>query len=91
MFKEIVDDVRRTPDIGPSQKLTMSTLCSGQLKTGVQLVDAKARLYLNVWPLVTFEFNPLPDDKILDWSKFKQIADNILKCILNGIQIPYRV
>ena len=26
-------------------------------------------------------FNPLPDDKILDWSKFKQIADDILKCI----------
>ena len=25
--------------------------------------------------------NPLPDDKILDWSKLKQIADEILKCI----------
>ena len=25
--------------------------------------------------------NPLPDDKILDWSKWKQIADNMLKCI----------
>ena len=25
--------------------------------------------------------NPLPDDKILDWSKLKQIADNILKYI----------
>ena len=25
-------------------------------------------------------FNPLPDDKILDWSKLKLIADNILKC-----------
>ena len=25
--------------------------------------------------------DPLPDDKILDWSKLKQIADNILKCI----------
>ena len=23
-------------------------------------------------------FNPLPDDKILDWSKLKQIADDIL-------------
>ena len=28
--------------------------------------------------------NPLPDDKTLDWSKLKQIADNILKCIWNG-------
>ena len=27
--------------------------------------------------------NPLPDDKILDWSKLKQIADNFLKCIWN--------
>ena len=27
------------------------------------------------------QINPLPDDKILDWSKLKQIADNILKCI----------
>ena len=27
--------------------------------------------------------NPLPDNKILDWSKLKQIADNILKCIWN--------
>ena len=25
--------------------------------------------------------NPLSDDKILDWSKLKQIADDILKCI----------
>ena len=25
-------------------------------------------------------FNPLPDDKILDWSKSKQIEDDILKC-----------
>ena len=30
-----------------------------------------------VWKRV----NPLPDDKILDWSKLEQIADNILKCI----------
>ena len=27
--------------------------------------------------------NQLTDDKILDLSKLKQIADNILKCILN--------
>ena len=25
----------------------------------------------------------LPDDKILEWSKLKQIAEDILKCILN--------
>ena len=34
------------------------------------------------WPYsVKRVFNPLPDDKILDWSKLKQIADDILKCI----------
>ena len=30
-----------------------------------------------------FSLNPLPDDKVLDWSKLKQIADGILKCIQN--------
>ena len=29
----------------------------------------------------TLTFNPLPDDKNLDWSNLKQIADDILKCI----------
>ena len=31
--------------------------------------------------------NPLPDNKRLDWSKFKQIADDILKCK----KLPHRV
>ena len=30
--------------------------------------------------LVWERVNPLPEDKILGWSKLKQIADNILKC-----------
>ena len=25
--------------------------------------------------------NPLPDDKMFDWFKLKQITDDILKCI----------
>ena len=29
---------------------------------------------------VSLSINQLPDDKILDWSKLKQIADDILKC-----------
>ena len=29
----------------------------------------------------TIAINPLRGKKILDWSKLKQIADNILKCI----------
>ena len=36
MFKEIVDDARRT--LGKSQKLTMSTLCSGELKNIYKLI-----------------------------------------------------
>ena len=27
------------------------------------------------------KFNPLPDEKHLDWTKLKQIADDILRCI----------
>ena len=30
-------------------------------------------------------FKPLPDKRILNWSKLKQIADNILKCISKWI------
>ena len=26
-------------------------------------------------------FDPLPDNKIFDWSKLKQVAHNILECI----------
>ena len=38
-------------------------------------------LYLNIgWKICTRWFNPLPNNKISDWSKLKQIAD-ILKCI----------
>ena len=30
-----------------------------------------------------WDFSPLPNDKILDWSKLKQIADDIQKSIEN--------
>ena len=34
------------------------------------------------WEYINLQgLNPLPDDQILDWSKPKQIVDNILKCI----------
>ena len=29
----------------------------------------------------SLSINPLPEDKILVWSKLKEIADDILKCI----------
>ena len=34
-------------------------------------------------PFSSTVINPLPDIKILDWSKLKLIADNNLKCIHN--------
>ena len=36
--------------------------------------------------------NSLPNNKILDWSKLKQIADDILKCIENEKKkVAYRI
>ena len=35
--------------------------------------------------------NSLPDDKILDWSKSKQIQDDIFKCIQNRKYVSHRV
>ena len=36
-------------------------------------------------------FNPLPDDKILDWSKLKQFADNNFKFDGNSRKFSNRV
>ena len=36
---------------------------------------------LKVFGGLTPELSHLPDNKILDWFKLKQIADDILKCI----------
>ena len=38
-----------------------------------------------------WNLNSLPDDKILDRSKIKQSADDILKSIQNEKWFPYRV
>ena len=44
----------------------------------IQIMEGKL-----IWLKKTYQklFNPLPDDKILDWSKLKQITIDILKCI----------
>ena len=47
---------------------------------------------LPILNLLPADFNPLPDDKILDWSKFKQFADDnfkfdgIAESSLNGLE-----
>ena len=38
-----------------------------------------------------FLFNPLPDNKILDWSKLKQIEDDIFKFDENSWKFSKRV
>ena len=50
-------------------------------------------LYFKYWRNFVWcdTFNPLPDDKILDWSKLKQVADNILKCISKEKLMSYRI
>ena len=35
---------------------------------------------VSTWNIL-FWLNPLPDDKILEWSKVKQTADDNLECI----------
>ena len=44
-------------------------------------VKKKTCIEMRKCRLQALNFNPLPDEKILDWSKSKQIADDILKCI----------
>ena len=43
---------------------------------------SSAEEYTSTVSRFPISINRLPDDKILDWSKLKQIADDILKCIL---------
>ena len=38
-------------------------------------------LFLLIWMCIINLHNSFPDDKILDWSKLKQIAEDILKSI----------
>ena len=50
-------------------------ICKKQVLTHVFKVQVKS--FMNVW----IALKPLPDDKIVDRSKLKQVADDILKCI----------
>ena len=47
--------------------------------SGIDLYQEQAALVLVSNDCYSFlDLNPLPDDKILDWSKLKQIADDTL-------------
>ena len=46
---------------------------------------------IDVVKIALVVFNPLLDEKFLDWSKLKEIADDILKCIESEKFVSYRV
>ena len=69
MFKEIVDDGRRTPDIGRSQKLTMSTSCSGELKI----------IFLSTFVVSTANAINLDQSKILLFGKELKVVKMMTK------------
>ena len=60
-----------------------SNLVLELLSLALALTVKNALVSLPVVQFLTLSqtFNPLPDNKILEWSKLKQIADDILKCI----------
>ena len=58
--------------VGNYEIFSSSSVIHGQSRTHVSWIPL---------PLETFFINPLPDGKRFDWSKLKQIADDILKCI----------
>ena len=60
--------------ISPFPTLFSKDLVADTLKKGLIGKGLKAEV---VW----YMLNLLPDDKILDWSKLKKIADDIFKCI----------
>ena len=63
-----------------------SVLPSGFVKTSIHVFmdgfqNDLTQLFCLTLNHTILSFNPFADDKILDWSKLKQIADDILKCI----------
>ena len=55
------------------------SLCGNGLKRAFAVKVKMADEHSNI--MISLVLNPLPDDKILDWSKLKETADDILKCI----------
>ena len=64
----------------------MHSKCFKNLAHGPYFLHNKTQFHQNIikTSTLTMFLNPIPDDKILDWSKLKQIADGISKCIYNG-------
>ena len=61
--------------MGNMAAVYVDTVCSQGLCQNILLLFGMAIFYCILL------LSPLPDDKIFDCSKLKQIADDILKCI----------
>ena len=71
-------------NIDPYQPVQSDKACQGLMKlVGFFRFAVCKRTFYVIIRLVVRQngFNPLPDKKILDWSKLKQTADDILKCM----------
>ena len=72
IFVHIVTVVRKSVNIPASQNVISWSIFTRYIE---YCSYSEIKCVLN-----KYVFNPLLDDKILDCSKLKQIADNILKC-----------
>ena len=54
--------------------------------------EKEKKLFASIFSFFHSDFNPLPDEKILDWSKLKQIADIFQSALKfeNKKQVPHR-
>ena len=75
LFDDNTDNTRATT--------LVSCFLGRQPKVKMCFQEAKIQAVGNIGFFVSAvpSINPLPDGKILDWSKLKQIADDMLKCI----------
>ena len=79
--KIVVDQDQAAQNVQPDLISALSAMLKHN-KKGVrnsQSSSSYGRIKISIGFILYF--NSLPDDKILDWSKLKQIADDILKCI----------
>ena len=66
-------------------------ICNGMILSFVPInISTKCNSLISHY-CISALFNPLPDHNFLDWSKLKQTAYDILKCILDEYKVPYRI
>ena len=77
-----VDQDQAAQNVQPDLRLTLSVMLE-HLRQKISRNLPPPLCYCRIKLFVGFicHFNPLPDNKIVDWSKLKQIADDILKSI----------